>query len=89
MPMTTTFKTLLKKTAGAALVGVGAVGMIVPGIQGVITLSAGLLLLYPEDTEKGRRIRAWIKRKEDEAAADLERRRKNRPLTRTDRRRPF
>lgn len=87
--MTSTFKMLLKKTAGVALVGVGAVGMIVPGIQGIVTLSAGLLLLYPEDTEKGRRIREWIQQKEDEAAADLEHRRKNRPRTRPDRRRPF
>ncbi|MFC1628989.1 hypothetical protein ACFL3H_07745 [Gemmatimonadota bacterium] len=87
--MTATFKTLLKKSAGAALVGVGVVGMIVPGIQGVVTLSAGLLLLYPEDTEKGRRIREWIRQKEDEAVADLEYRRKNRPRSGTARRRPF
>ena len=89
MPMTPTFKTLLKKSAGAALVGVGAIGMILPGIQGVVTLSAGLLLLYPEDTEKGRKIREWIKQKEDEAAADLEHRRKNRPRSGHDRNRPF
>jgi len=80
---------LLRKSAGAALVGVGAIGMIVPGIQGIVTLSAGLLLLYPEDSDKGRRIREWIKAKEAAAAADLEERRKERPLTRKERRRPF
>ena len=40
--MTRTFKTLLRKTAGVALVGLGAIGMIVPGIQGIVTFSAGL-----------------------------------------------
>ncbi len=87
--MTDTFKKLLRKSAGVSLVGIGAIGMIVPGIQGIVTLSAGLLLLYPEDTEKGRRIREWIHRKEEEAAADLERRRKERPLSRKKRSRWF
>ena len=38
MPMNAAFKKMLKKTAGAALVGIGAIGMIVPGIQGSVTL---------------------------------------------------
>ena len=87
--MNDTFKKMLKKTAGVALVGVGAVGMIVPGVQGIVTLSAGLLLLYPEDTEKGQQIRAWIAEKETEAAAELERKRRERPRTPGKRRRPF
>jgi hypothetical protein len=87
--MTDSIKKLLKKTAGAALVGIGAIGMIVPGIQGIVTLSAGLLLLYPENTRKGRRIRAWIERKETEATADLERRRREKSLSDRKRRRPF
>ena len=87
--MTDSIKKLLKKAAGAALVGIGAIGMIVPGIQGIVTLSAGLLLLYPEDTRKGRRIRAWIERKEAEATADLERRRREKSLSDRKRRRVF
>ena len=78
-------KTILRQIVGVSLLALGVVFLVLPG-QGLLTIAAGLYVLFPADTPTGQKIRAWMKRRKSNVAAQLEKRRNKR---RSRRERPF
>jgi hypothetical protein len=79
-------KTIFRQIVGVLLLALGVVGLMLPVLQGWLTIAAGLYVLFPADTPTGQKIRAWMKRRKSDVAAQMEKR-KNRRRAR--RERPF
>jgi len=64
--------------AGSILLLLGIAGLFLPILQGWLMIFAGLLLLFPEQTAAGHRLRAWIRARKAAMAQSLERSRRKR-----------
>jgi hypothetical protein len=59
--MQRTVLSILRVLAGGMLLLAGIAGLFLPILQGWLLIFAGLLVLFPEETAAGRRIRIWIR----------------------------
>ena len=65
---------------GIFLVALGILLLFLPG-QGILTIFAGLYVLFPEDTRIGRKIRTWVRNRRAAVHRQLEERRQKRGRT--------
>lgn len=72
--MNKAFKSVLRRLTGIALLLLGFAGLFLPGLQGILMIAGGLLILFPEDTAMGRKLRRWLKEKRSQMHDQLEKR---------------
>ena len=76
--MTRNVKKIVRNVVGVTLLGLGVVGLMLPVLQGWLTIFAGLYVLFPEDTPAGKKLRAYVRRRRKDVAAQMEKRRERR-----------
>lgn len=74
--MNKAIKSIIRRLAGIVLLLLGFAGLVLPGLQGILMIAGGLLILFPEDTKMGRKIRHWLSKRKDQALKEIERRKK-------------
>ena len=83
--MTSNLKKIVRQVVGVGLLGLGVVGLMLPVLQGWLTIFAGLYVLFPEDTPTGKKLREYVRRRRKDVAAQMDKRRERRRRLR----RPF
>jgi|GEM_PF-1797884 len=73
-------KTLLRRLTGIVLLLLGFAGLVLPGLQGILMIVGGSLILFPEETVLGKKIRQWLKEKKDQVGKKLEHRKRNQSM---------
>ncbi len=79
--MNKAFKSVLRRLAGIILLLLGFAGLFLPGLQGILMIAGGLLILFPEDTVMGRKLRRWLKEKRSRLHNQLEKKKMERETT--------
>lgn len=79
--MNIAFKSILRRLTGIVLLLLGFAGLFLPGLQGILMIAGGLLILFPEDTVLGRKLRKWMKKKRVHIHEQLEKRKEKRKST--------
>ena len=72
--MNKALKSILRRLTGIILLLLGFAGLFLPGLQGILMIAGGLLILFPEDTTMGRKLRRWLKEKRSQIHDQLEKR---------------
>ena len=72
--MNKALKSVLRRLTGIILLLLGFAGLFLPGLQGILMIAGGLLILFPEDTTMGRKLRRWLKEKRSQIHDELEKR---------------
>lgn len=73
-------KTLLRRLTGIVLLLLGFAGLVLPGLQGILMIVGGLLILFPEETALGKKIRQWLKEKKGQVRKKLVRQKRNQSM---------
>jgi hypothetical protein len=73
-------KTLLRRLTGIVLLLLGFAGLVLPGLQGILMIVGGLLILFPEETALGKKIRQWLKENKDHVRKKLVRQKRNQSM---------
>ncbi len=79
--MNKAFKSVLRRLTGIILLLLGFAGLFLPGLQGILMIAGGLLILFPEDTVMGRKLRQWLKEKRGHIHERLEKGKGNNEAT--------
>lgn len=79
--MNKAIKSVLRRLTGIILLLIGFAGLFLPGLQGILMIAGGLLILFPEDTVMGRKLRRWLKEKRGHIHEQLEKRKENKKTT--------
>ena len=72
--MNKALKSIFRRLTGIILLLLGFAGLFLPGLQGILMIAGGLLILFPEDTTMGRKLRRWLKEKRSQIHDELEKR---------------
>jgi len=72
--MNKAIKSTIRRLSGIVLLLLGFAGLVLPGLQGILMITGGLLILFPEDTKLGRKIRNWLNEKKRQLVEHRERR---------------
>ena len=79
--MNKALQSVVRRLTGIALLLLGFAGLFLPGLQGILMIAGGLLILFPEDTVLGRKLRQWLEEKKGDIHEQLEKRKKKKKTT--------